>query len=359
MKVWTRYFFLEGLKMFLLVFLSFYFLYILVDFSAHSKAFSREGASVFDPILYYCFQLAKRGDLLLPLALLLATIKVLTTSTIRSEIVALASGGLGLKKILRPFLFLGIGVASLLYLNYQFFQPLCLEKIESFEDRLFHSKSNSKVLGIQSLSLANEALLLYYKYDLEKEEVADAYYLLSSDHLFRIQTLFPFSSPPKGALVEELERGPDGEFERTSVFEERLFPELSFSENDFRKPPLSPRWQSLSSLYTHTPWGELLAQKGKMQDHQAKLVTAFLYKALFPLLCFLAILGPAPFCLSFQRGFSPFPVYAISLFGFITFFTCVNACVILGESQVVSPLIAVSAPFLLFSIPIGWNIAKL
>ena len=62
---------------------------------------------------YYFFQFIKRADLLLPLALLIATLKVLLAMNARGEQVALESCGLPRKKILRPFFLVGLLCALL------------------------------------------------------------------------------------------------------------------------------------------------------------------------------------------------------------------------------------------------------
>lgn len=53
--------------------------------------------------LYYLFEFIKRADLLIPLAVLITTIKVLFALNIKGELVALRASGLSLKVILRPF----------------------------------------------------------------------------------------------------------------------------------------------------------------------------------------------------------------------------------------------------------------
>lgn len=85
----------------------------------------------------------------------------------------------------------------------------------------------------------------------------------------------------------------------------------------------------------------------------------FFYKAFIPFISFLAVLGPAPYCLRFGRTLPVFLIYGISLFVFVSFFTIARASIIIGESQVLPPLIAMGTIPLVFFLSIGWKYAKL
>jgi lipopolysaccharide export system permease protein len=118
--IWKKYFFKELVKVFLLFMGTFYFLYVLIDYSAHTKDFYQVGIGFSDFVLYYLFQFTNRAEILIPIALLISTIKVMTTANMRNEILALISGGIAMKHLMRPFIFAGILCASFLYLNFQF-----------------------------------------------------------------------------------------------------------------------------------------------------------------------------------------------------------------------------------------------
>ena len=90
---------------------------------------------------------------------------------------------------------------------------------------------------------------------------------------------------------------------------------------------------------------------GKMNDREAEIATILFYKLAIPFACLLAVLAPAPFSIRFGRHLPIFLIFALSLFGMISFFTIVNSTIILGKSQIVPPLIAIgSAPLLAFLI---------
>ncbi|MCX6991210.1 MAG: LptF/LptG family permease, partial [Chlamydiae bacterium] len=97
-KIWQRYFFIELCKVFFFFLVSFFFLYSLIDYTTHAGDFVTDGKFQSKNLLfYYGFQFIKRAYLLLPLALLISTIKVLCSMNASRELVALQSSGVKLK----------------------------------------------------------------------------------------------------------------------------------------------------------------------------------------------------------------------------------------------------------------------
>src|SRR3989339_1393209 len=103
-KIWQRYIFKDLIQCFVFFLFSFFLLYFLADFSTHTQDFIEENSlSFFKMATYYMHQFFKRMPLLFPLALLISTIKVLSSLNIHRELVALQASGVMLKKILSPF----------------------------------------------------------------------------------------------------------------------------------------------------------------------------------------------------------------------------------------------------------------
>lgn len=344
--IWKRYLIREVAKIFFLFIGGLSFLYILIDYAAHTKSFFQEGIRLIDIFLYYLFELANRADILIPIALLISTVKVLTTCNVRNEIVALASAGVPLKTMLRPILLIGVICGALLYLNFQFLQPLSLVSLEKFEERYF--KERTDTLPIGALSLADDSLLLYQKFDSEKEAFFDVYWYKNSETLYRIHHLYPYKEIPFGEHVDLLTQE-NGMFKRTAFYETLPIEGIHFDRRSLFTAVHPPRSQSLTQLWTNLKWGK------RLTDREAEVATIFFYKMAIPLAALLVILAPAPFCLRFSRQVPIFMIFVLSLFGLITFFTFVNACVILGESQVLSPLWAIALPFFLFFGLFGWR----
>lgn len=360
MKIWQRYFLLELWKVFVLFISCFYFLYVLIDYSAHAKVFQNDQIHFLDIVSYYACQFTKRADVVVPIALMLATIKVLTTANIRHEIVALATGGISLKKIMRPFVWAALLCSTLLYLNFQFLHPLAVSRISSFEDHFFKERGKTRLRKqVNSLLLQDNSLLIYQKYDPEERAFFDVFWIKNGDQLCRIQRLFPYENIPKGKYVDYLVRTVEGEIVKRLSYEEVSFPEMKFDKEALVSAVHPPSMQSITQLARYLGGSRTWFGFGKMNDRQAESATYFYFKISIPLVCLLAVIGSAPFCLHFRRNLPIFIIYALSLCGIITFFTLVNSSVILGQSQVVPPGIGLLVPQFIFMTLFTWKYAKL
>lgn len=359
-RIWKRYYLSELAKVFLLFICSFYFLYVLIDYSAHSKAFHSESITLFDIGLYYLCQFTKRAEILIPIALLVAEIKVLTSASTRNEILALATGGIGLKKIMHPFLFAAILSSLFLYCNFQFLQPFSLGVIQSFEEANFKDSSRQKkAKEIHALSLQDNSLLIFQNFEASRQAFYDVFWLKNEKDIFRMRSLYPFRMVPLGEAVEHLTRTTEKETIKSASYEHLEFPDMHFEENTLFDAIHPPRQQSITQLASHFSWLRNRFGIGKMSDREAEICTYFYYKLTIPLVSILAVIGSAPFCLLFKRQFPLLMVYSLSMFGMLSFFTLVNSSLILGESQVIPPLLAIIVPQLLFFLICGWKYAKI
>lgn len=354
--IWKKYFFFELMKVFALFISCFYFIYVLIDYSVHSKVFQSAHVRFFEILVYYLYQFTKRADILIPVALLVSTIKVLTTSNLRNEIVVLATGGIALKRILRPFLCAALLCSAALYLNFEFLQPLSLNKITNFEEHYFKGRGMAREKKqVNALILKDDTLLIYQTYDPGKRAFFDVYWIKEDDHFTRIQWLFPYEKIPFGKYADSLMRTSEGEIVKLASSEEAVFPEMKFDTEVLFDAVHPPRMQSISQLARRHHFFTL----SKMNDREAETATFLYFKLTIPLVCLLAVIGAAPFCLRFTRNLPVFLIYALSICCFVTFFTCVNSSVILGESQVIPPLLAILLPQSLFFLLLGWKYAKL
>ncbi len=323
--------------------LSFYFLYVLIDYSTHTKVFHRQTINLPLMVLYYAFQFVNRADILIPVALMIATIKVLTTSNMRNEIVALTTGGISLKKIVSPFLWFAALSSLFLYLNIEFLQPASLKWIDSFEERYFHGKTRSNEMTVRSLLLQDKSLLIYQNFNHHNNSFFDAYWLKNEHSIYRIKELFPYEEIPMGKWVDLLERKSNGEIGKMDSYDQLPLPGITIDPKTLFHAAYPPRMQSLSQLSSSLNWrlGDLW---GKMSDREAEIATYFYFKLTLPLLCFLVVIGPVPFCLRVTRNLPTFFIFALSLFGLISFITLAKSSLILGETQVIPPLLAIVLP---------------
>jgi len=130
---------------------------------------------------------------------------------------------------------------------------------------------------------------------------------------------------PTGHGVDHLVR--TKQLEKTECFEHRVFSELpQITESPFI--PLEHRPISLL-------WKQAIKPNARSHLHS---------KLMMPLLPVLTLLVIAPFALTFSRKKRAGVFVALSLFGFVTLTTLCESLLILGENQVLPPLVAIWTP---------------
>ncbi|MCH9609074.1 MAG: hypothetical protein S4CHLAM45_08370 [Chlamydiales bacterium] len=327
--IWKRYFVRELLPTFFLIIFSAYFLFILIDYSTHAKTFHQPGLTFIDTLQYYLYQFTQHAQILVTVALMLSTIKVLTTLNTRREIVALAAAGLSLKRLTSPFLTAAFICMVFLYANFQWIEPRATVKLEAFEAEYFKGGEKAKT---HETHLKDGSLLLYHHYDLKTHALYDLFWIKELNTIYHIKQLDLSSS--LGHYVDLIER--KGDF--MSV--EESFPSLLFPQMEIDTTTFLPK--SLLQKMREPKWD-----------------TALFYKLTIPFATLFAVVATFPFCLKFTRHLPTYFIYTFSLFGLISYFTIVQASVILGQSQVLAPLLAIMAPPIFVGTLIFWSYAKL
>lgn len=351
MNIWLRYSLREFFTVFLLFVLSFYGLYVLIDYSSHSNIFHSIRFSFNEIILYYIFTLVQRLDIIIPFGVLLATIKTLTNLNVQNELIALRASGIPLKKLTRPFLAFSLFFTFFLYINDEFFLPMSVQGLQEIQDAHFFERYNQKKKDqVKYITLKNDRLMIYNVYNSSKKEFSDVYLVNSIDEIYKMQTLSVRHSKPVGTWVEKMKRSENNKMELAESFASLDFPELNINKKMIQEAVTPPYSLGLMEL-----WDKLPADKLSMHERDAKITTAFARKTSMPWLCLLAFLGPAPFCLRFTRYLPVFFIYLWSMFGLIAFYLLLNAATILGESQVLPPMIVVWAPFGLIFAYFSWR----
>jgi lipopolysaccharide export system permease protein len=354
--IWERYFLFEFIKIFFLFLCCFYGLYVLIDYASHTSALPHHQTYIpwKELIRYYVFVFASRAEILIPLALLIAFVKTVCTLNVHQELVALMAGGIRLKTLMRPFIFVSLICTGLLFLNEQFLLPNALKKLRTIEDKAKSQKTRrTPSIAVQHVILEDGSLLLFQAYNLAKEQFFDAYWIQSFDNLYRIKYLSPYSSPPVGYFVDHLIREPNGELLQQQAYKKLAFPSMHFNPEVLQSTILDPDVLSLSELAYQFP--ELSADSN---EKESKLLTAFYWKLTLPWLCLLAILAPAPFCIRFSRQPPLFFIYVGNLFGLIAFYMFMDALQVVAKRQVTPPLLAIGLPFLIAFSFFGWRFAK-
>ncbi len=352
MKIWQRYLLREILKVFFLFLGCFFFLYALIDYSTHMQDFFADKRIQITHIaVYYFFHLIKRADLLIPLALLISTLKVLFSLNVRGELIALQSSGFPRKKILQPFFSVALVCALFNLASSEFLLPSTLNYLDRFRREHFkHRDSDHHKEPVHVLRLKDRSKIIYQIADPDKKTFRDVFWVRSSDEIWRMKSLSIDSENPIGFYVDHLQRNKDGNFEKLESFEQFRFAKFRWQPDPTGKgyTPLENR--RLSELFG------MLVQKAKTTAYEyPQVLTHFLFKLAMPFLSVLVIAAGAPFCLRYSRNLPIFVTYAIALFGFVAFFALMDAAVILGENLVASPYLAILGPLSLIGIGFGWK----
>lgn len=339
---WARYFFKEYLRSLVFILAIVYALYVLIDTMSHLKNFTEGKGGITVWIEYYFYTLSKRFDVLLPFALLLATIRCLCNFQQRGELVALLASGIALRTLLRPFLCVAIGCTLLLYMNYEWFLPSALPKIEAFTESSFgKSKTDKEKPAPKEIMLQDGSKIIYTQYNPKTKEFNDLFWVRSTDCIFHIKTLTLTSSSPIGTWVDTIERNKDNILEKKASFESFEFKDMHFDEHSLKNSIIPPKEQSLSQLFVEFPL------YFSSFSHKAGEIKASLYsKISFPWLCLIALMAPAPFCLRFTRNHPLLIIYLASLALLFCLNVLFESSSAFAKSQVISPAITIFVPWI-------------
>lgn len=357
LKIWERYFLKEFLKTLFLFLFCFFGLYMLIDYSSNASSFHHHITFQWrDTAAYYLSDFSKRLDVLLPFALLIATIRTLCNLNIHNEIVALQSGGISVKRLMQPFVLVGVLCTALAYVNTEFVLPTALKELKHIHDSRSREKHKQQYdNAVQHLALEDNTTLLFQNYDSALDRFFDAYWVRSFDDIYRIKFLHPNTQGgvPEGHFVEHLQRNESGEMLKIASAEKMALPDMHFNKETLFETITAPSEKSLSEL-----WYKLPQEQRVLSEKEAQALSAFYHKAALPWLCLLAIIAPAPFCLRCTRQLPVFFIYACSIFGLVAVYLIMDAALVLGERHVLAPSIAVGAPFGLFSMLFTWRFFK-
>lgn len=344
--IWQRYILKEILKVFFLFLCSFFFLYALIDYSMHmQEILKNKKISLGDLSVYYGMLFSKRCDLLLPLSLLISSVKVLTSLNKRNELLALQAAGIPLHRLTRPFFFVGLICVGLSYANFQILAPKSLSFIDHFEKKHLKKKSNRKgnKTSVYALPLEDGSRLLYQSYDLEKKEFFDVFWIQSTDEILHMKTLHAASSYPEGTFVDWIQRNEKGQLEKITSFKTKTF------ENLYLNFDLQNHFETSMENRSITELTKMTLNKTPLFVENRWLVHTYLYfKLLMPWLPVLVLIGVIPFCVISSRTYPTFLIFSLTIFGYIAFFTLMDGCIVLGEMRVVSPFWAI------FTLPIAF-----
>lgn len=344
MKIWERYFLGEFFKVLFTFLITFYGLYVLIDYSSHSASFHRHHSQFnwLEFFRYYGSEFVKRSDILVPFGLLIATVRTLTNLNAHNELVAMMASGVSLKRLMRPFLLVGIAFTCLLYLSSEWIQPRAMTSLKHIDDKhKAAKKQKNQIISVGQVGLEDGSQVLYQKYDSAEQLFVDAYWIRSIHDIYHMETLNPHAEQPIGYHVDHFKRDASGSLTIDQTKEEWTLPLMSFNKQRLMETLSTVDELALTDLWQKLP-NEIVCEK------DARAQTLFYRKLALPWLCLLAIFGAAPMCVFFTRQLPIFFIYAISIFGLVGVYLLMDAATVLGERQVVAPWLAIGVPFSVF-----------
>lgn len=355
MTLWQRYFVTKTLKTTLFFLLAFFGLYTIIDYSTHASAFRHAQAEFF--ILYvlkhYVFVFIDNLPILLPFALLIGTINTVSTLNTQNELVALLASGIPLKKLLRPFLWIGLAGTLILYVSEEFLEPQAQNQLKNLrEGRRQVERQKKDLPTTHHLQMEDGTHFIYRHYDGAENIFQEVYWIVSFDTIYYMQALRP-SPIPEGYFVDLLERHDELLAVKTSQASQ-TFPEMKFSQKLLQETLLSPEELSPTQLLQKST-----SLNNVQSEKETRLLANFYYKMAIPWLCLFAVLGPLPYCVRFSRTLPVFLIYAVSMAALISIYLIFDAGLILGERQVLAPLLAIGVPFVCFFSLFVYNYIKI
>ena len=332
-KIWQLYLFGHLIRAFLLFLFCILGLYIAIDFSIHGSRFlSKDTVSWLSISVNYLWHFAKFTSLFFSLSFLLAMQRVLLDLNAHREIVALQTAGLSSKKLLSPIFFLAALLMIASYVNFQWISPEAqLNADDFYKAHIHHSKSEK----VYSLVLQDGSELVYQKYDADKKELFDVFWIRSFDEIWHMKTLKVGLQPMEARFTDRFIRGVSGALEKNESADLRLFPELALEAGVSFQRFIPFENRSLSTLWRQA--------RGNSSDKQ-KSAAHLHYKLALPLVPFFTIFAFAPFALRYRRDRSSLIYISCSLFTYIGLMTLLDAMLILAENQAIPAYLAIWIP---------------
>jgi len=338
LRIWQRYLFGHLIRTFLFFLFCIFILYILIDFSMHGPRFlSKETTSWLEIGIHYLRHFAKFTNLFFSLSFLLSLLRVLIDLTAHREIVALQTAGISSRRLLTPFFLLAALLAIASYANSEWISPDAQTDANRFYKA--HSKHGSRLEKVFFQVLQDGSELVYQKYNPEKQELFDVFWIRSFDEIWHMKTICISERPLQARFAERFVRSRDGALEKAESAEARPFPEIPLEAKTSFASFIPFEDRSLSALCRQATGGSADQPRSAAHLH---------YKLALPVIPFLLALSFSPFALRFSRGRRTFLFIACSLFAFLGFMTLLDAQLILAENQVMPPSLAIWGPVATF-----------
>lgn len=351
MKRWQLYFYGEIFKVFFFFLFGFFFLFSLIEYATHmDDYFKKSTLTMAATLVYYLNQFMKRLDFLVPMALLLSTIKVLTTLNTRNEWTVFQVAGLSTKTLLKPFFIVAALCSVFLWTNFEFLLPKAMHNIDEFRITNFQRSHLAKRRElIHLIPLKDNSKLIYQSYYADTNQLFDVLWIKSQREIWRVKYLNANPETPVAHFADHLIKNSEGVFEKVESHRTILLSDLKWHPKMARKGLIPFDQKKISELY------KLSKNPSASPYELPRIKTALFFKTTIPLLAPLIIIALAPICLSFSRFRPLFFIYAIGLFSLFALYMLLDSLTILSDHAIISPIVAVLLPLTFLALILGWR----
>lgn len=170
MKLLDKYIISEYIKFFLITSVSFIALYLIVDFFEKIRMFLSNSASLIQMASYFLFSIPLIISLILPAAVLLATLMTYSSLSKFSEIIAMKANGISLYRISLPVLIFAAIIALCLFYFSELVTPAAVQKAEHI---VFADVQKQKTFGFFKQNElwyhSNNAIYNFKMFDISKD----------------------------------------------------------------------------------------------------------------------------------------------------------------------------------------------
>ncbi len=279
---------------------------------------------------YYSALFSLRMDRFVAISFLLATVRTLLDCSRHFELISLQITGNSIFKITRMILFFAglLVVANLT--NYQFFYPKAYDITDD---------GKGQAAAIRRMILADQSELFYNASLSSPQQLKDLFLLKSKEEIWHIESLNTY--PPYRAQGIDRFSFHEGKIQHESTL---LEDKINLSNAEIIPAPKN--YQYLPILTLHS----LSLRKTEVPMDQSQIFTHLYYKELMSFLPLLIALCMIPIAACYHKVIPALRIYVSSLFIFILFYFMIRINILLAQSEMISPLLMVSLPLMLFGL---------
>lgn len=151
MKVISHYISVTYLKLFGLSVGAFVTIYLVIDFLEKFRRFSQSDCNPVYIVLFFLYKIPSITNQVMPLAVLMATLLTLGTLSRSSEIIAMQSCGISLKKIAEPLLAIAFALSLFTFFSNEVIIPHTSQQMKYIEEVVIRKRSPSTFFRLNNI----------------------------------------------------------------------------------------------------------------------------------------------------------------------------------------------------------------